>query len=184
MTERIETPRLILRKARESDLDAIWHNVWEDGSLAEYTCWTPFTATREEAEDRLRRTIAFQAQVPMYFICLRDTDEAIGFVGAHEEEPGEYYGIGLCVAAAHQRKGYGAEAYLALMKEFFFRGSAERWIYSCFRENQPSAMLCASLGFTFLRSSERVRERDGRPYICDEYLMMREQFLARYGANA
>ena len=62
-TDRFETDHLVLRKARGADLDAIWHNVWEDESIAKMMRWQP-TKTREAAEDRMRRTKNYQKSFP------------------------------------------------------------------------------------------------------------------------
>ena len=80
MIDRIETERLILRKAEERDLDLIWNRVWRDERLAAMMLWTP-TLTREEAEARMARTVAYQRDNYAYFICLKATDEPIGFGG-------------------------------------------------------------------------------------------------------
>ena len=94
MTDRIETPRLVLRKARESDLDSIWRNVWCDDRLAATMLWRT-TKTREEALERMKRTIKFQADSYSYFVCLRENDEPIGFGGIREISPGLYDETGI-----------------------------------------------------------------------------------------
>lgn len=84
--ERIETPRLVLRKAAPSDLYAIWNNIWRQESIARTMFWQT-TSTEEEARERLERTIRYQSLHPAYFVCLKETDEAIGFAGIREREP-------------------------------------------------------------------------------------------------
>ena len=88
MIARLETPRLVLRKARAEDLDAIWRNVWRDPDIAKFMLREP-TRTREAAEERMARTLAYQAKGDSYFVCLRDTDAPIGFAGVREASPGE-----------------------------------------------------------------------------------------------
>ncbi len=172
----LDTPRLRLRKARESDLDAIWRNVWSDASLAETMLWTP-TLTREDAEARMTRTLAYQAGYPAYFVCLRNTDEPIGFAGVWEKAPGAWEESGICVAAAHQGRGYGHELLAALVRLVFadFGGTVFR--YECFRGNLRSAALCRALGFVYRSSADGVRERDGYRYVCDTYELTREMWL-------
>lgn len=169
---RIETPRLVLRKAKESDLDAIWKNVWRDASLAETMLWTP-TETRDAARDRLARTMAYQAESCGYFVCLKDTDEPIGFAGVRETAPGEYSETGICIAREWQRRGFGKEVLAALVDLVFNKLDARRFVYSCFHDNAASVALCRSCGFTFLGSEPQTRERDGYAYLCDTYELTR-----------
>ena len=172
----LETPHLRLRKGQEDDLDAIWRNVWSDASLARTMLWVP-TLTRGDAEARMTRTLAYQAENNAFFVCLRDTDEPIGFAGVWEKEPGAWEESGICVAAAHQGKGYGRELLAALVRLVFadFGGTVFR--YECFHDNTRSAALCKSLGFVYRSSADGVRERDGYRYVCDTYELTREMWL-------
>ncbi|MBR5389865.1 MAG: GNAT family N-acetyltransferase, partial [Clostridia bacterium] len=75
---RLITPRLVLRKAKDDDLEPIWRNIWGDPDIAKMMLWEP-TGTREAALDRLERTKRYQASNYAYFVCRKDTDEPIGF---------------------------------------------------------------------------------------------------------
>ena len=57
--DRFETEHLILRKARPDDTEYMLKNVWSDESLSKYMLWKP-TFTKEEAEDRMKRTMNYQ----------------------------------------------------------------------------------------------------------------------------
>ncbi|MBQ4258361.1 MAG: GNAT family N-acetyltransferase [Clostridia bacterium] len=175
MNETIETERLRLRKARESDLEAIFRNVWSDAELCRYMLWDQ-TEKIEEAQSRLARTILYQKEQPAYFVCLRDTDEAIGFAGVRAEEDGEYQDSGICLAAQYQGQGLGKELLAALCRLVFESFGGERFVYGCFHENERSAALCRSLGFRFIGCEGRVRQRDGYLYICDSYLLTKAEY--------
>ncbi len=170
--DRLETAHLLLRKATDADLESIWRNVWRDASLAETMLWAP-TDTREAAWDRLARTIAYQAFSPGYFVCLKDTDEPIGFAGVRETSPGEYAETGVCIARAYQNLGYGKETLAALVSLVFDTLGGSRFAYSCFRGNAASEALCRACGFRYVGSRPETRERDGFTYICDEYELTR-----------
>ena len=169
----LETPHLRLRRARTEDLDAVWHNVWCDAGLAETMLWTP-TLTREDAEARMTRTLAYQAEYPAFFVCLRVTDEPIGFAGVFEKHPGVWSESGICIAAAHQGRGYGKETLAALMRLVFDTLGGSVFVYECFHDNTRSAALCRSLGFVYQSSEPGVRERDGYRYVCDTYTLTRD----------
>ena len=168
MTEQLTTPNLVLRKAKDSDLDSIWQNVWNDPKIAATMLWK-VTETREEAADRLDRTKNYQASNDAFFVCLKDTDEPIGFGGIREIAPGEYEETGICIAARFQRRGFGKEVLDALVGLAFRRLGGHRFKYGCFHENAASAALCKSCGFAYTHSEQCVRDWDGYEYLCDFY---------------
>lgn len=169
---RLETARLVLRKARKDDLEAIWHNVWSDAEVAQTMLWQP-TLTREEALRRMERTISLQSLHFTYFVCLKETDVPIGFGGIREVAPGVFDELGLCIARAHQRKGYGKEMLEALVSLAFDKLGGHTFLYSCFRENTPSASLCKALGFQYTHTDTGTRGWDGYPYTCDHFELKR-----------
>ena len=180
MTDRLETEHLILRKARPDDLQTIWHNVWEDETLAATMLWTP-TKSLEEAEDRMERTIAWQAKLPAFFVCLKETDEAIGFAGVKPTDPGEYEDCGICVAVPYQGWGFGKEITRALMELVFEHLDGQAFVYGCMHHNVRSAAVCRALGFVYTHSLEEVREWDGMPFTSDFYRMTVEEYRRLYG---
>lgn len=165
---RLETERLVLRKARKDDLEAIWHNIWSDAKLARTMLWQP-TLSLEEAQQRMERTISLQSLHFTYFVCLKETDVPIGFAGIREVAPGVFDEMGLCIAPAHQRKGYGKEMLEALVSLAFDKLGGHTFLYSCFRENTPSARLCKSLGFHYTHTDTGTRAWDGYQYTCDHF---------------
>ena len=168
MIERIETERLILRKAEDRDLDLIWNRVWREEDLAAMMLWTP-TLTREDAQARMERTMAYQRDNYAYFICLKETDEPIGFGGIREIAPGEWDETGLCIAKNWQGQGYGKEALRALVDLAFRKLGGRIFHASCFHENIASAATIRSCGFAYVSSRKEVRERDGYEFLCDGY---------------
>lgn len=168
MIDTIRTERLTLRKAAERDLELIWRRVWADERLARRMLWAP-TLTRGDAELRMARTIAYQADHYAYFVCLTETDEPIGFAGLREPGPGEVEETGLCIAFDRQRRGYGKETLNALTALAFGRLGAGRFLASCFHENTASAALIRSCGFVYTHSDEGLREHDGLRFRCDHY---------------
>lgn len=164
----LETPRLRLRKAKDSDLLPIWQNVWQDARIAKTMLWQP-TENLEDAKDRLARTKRFQGMYDAYFVCLKDTDDPIGFAGVKEVEPGVFEDAGICVATALQNQGYGKEILAALMELVFEKRGGRRFIYGCFRENERSAAVCKALGFQYAYSRPETRAWDGYEYISDFY---------------
>lgn len=175
----LETARLRLRKAAPSDLDAIWNNVWQDESIARWMFWPP-TATHEDAASRLERTIAFQAMHKyVYFVCLKDTDEAIGFAGMREIEPGVYEESGVCVASRYQLNGLGTEILEALVDLAFTQLHARCFIAAHIRENEKSRAVISHCGFHYTHSKDEIREWDGKPLTVFYYRLDRTDYLKK-----
>ncbi|MBQ7492528.1 MAG: GNAT family N-acetyltransferase [Clostridia bacterium] len=170
--DRLITPHLVLRKAKDDDLEPIWRNIWSDPDIAKMMLWEP-TVTREAAVDRLERTKRYQASNYAYFVCRKDTDEPIGFAGIRETAPGEFEETGICIARRFQNRGYGKELLNALVELVFSRLCGRRFQYGCFRENEPSAALCRHCGFAYSHSERMVRKWDGYEYLCDFYVRSR-----------
>lgn len=169
----LTTPHLLLRKARKEDLEAIWKNVWSDQALSKTMLWQP-CPTLEEARGRLKRILPYHEKSDAFFICLRETDEAIGFAGVRETAPGEFEETGLCIARRFQGMGYGKEMLRALIHLVFDVHGGKRFLYACFHENAASAALCQSCGFTYSHTEKGLRAYDGYVYTCDYYQLTRE----------
>ena len=172
----LKTDRLILRKAKASDLYLIWNNVWIDESIAKNMLWK-VTKTKEEALKRLERTIKYQKENYAYFICLKGTDEPIGFAGIKEKETGIYEESGICIATKYQAKGYAKEVLSALLDLVFNKLDGEKFIYGCFHTNDNSRKVCLSHGFKYLNSEEIVREYDQMKIIVDNYYLDKDMYF-------
>ena len=173
MINKIETDRLILRKAKLSDLNNIYNNVWSDSSIADNMLWK-VTENKEKAEDRLNKTINYQRDHYAYFICLKDTDEVIGFVGIFEKEKNIYEDTGLCISKKYQSNGYGKEVLKVIIDLVFNKLTGKKFLYSCFSTNIKSRKLCTSLGFKFGYSENTIRKYDNKGFIVDYYYLDRE----------
>lgn len=171
----IETKRLILRKAKKSDLEKIYENVWSVKELTKYMLWE-VSKSKEEAEERLNKTIKYQKDNYAYFICLKETDEPIGFVGIKEVSKNVYSDTGLCISLNNQNKGFGKEVLKAILNLVFNELNGEKFIYSCMRENINSRKLCESFNFTYYKSEHKIREYDKMEYIDDEYSLLRKDY--------
>ena len=171
----IETERLILRKAKASDLNPIWQNVWSSEEVAKYML-QPVTKTIDEAKDRLRRTHDFQMKNEAYFVCLKDNDEPIGFCGLKKLDEGVYSDAEIAIGEKYQGKGYGKEVVKALAKQVFGILAGAMFFYSCFKENIKSNNLAKSLGFEFFKEEELIRDYDNLKYISNSYYMSSDMY--------
>jgi len=173
----LETLRLRLRKARPDDLEAIWQNIWRDTAISRWMFWPP-TDTLVGAKERLERTMAFQRENPyMYFVCLKETDEAIGFAGMREVTPGVYEEAGVCVAARYQCAGLGKEILGALLSLAFTEQNADAFIAAHIEGNEKSRAVIIHWGFQYTHSTGETREWDGAQFTTCFYRLDRQTYL-------
>ena len=166
--------KVILRKAQEKDLDSMWNKVWQDKELAKYMLWKP-VENYEEAKIRLEKTIEYQKSNLAFYICLEETDEVVGFLGAIDTGDGVFEDCGLCIAGKYQRNGYGRQALQLLIKMIFEELGGKEFIYSCFEENTASQKLCESLGFKYKYSRQNIRKWDGLEYTARYYSLIKKE---------
>ena len=173
--EYLVTNNLILRKARQADLEKIWSNIWRDEQIAEMMLWKP-TQDINDAKIRLNRTIEFQSENYAYFICLKSNDEPIGFAGVKEIKNGIYEETGICIAKRYQGRGYAKEVVGVLKKLIFEELSGNKFIYGCFSINEKSRKVCLSQGFKYLNSEETTREWDKKQFMVDYYYFDKDMY--------
>lgn len=176
--DRIIGKRIVLRKARPDDLEAVYRRVYGDRDVLALMFMPP-SPSREEAAARLARTIAYQQGKPVYFAALRDTDEVIGLGGVREEAPGVYAETGLVIGRDQQGKGYGTEMLGLLMDQAFSVCGARAFAYYCVRENARSRRLALRFGFRYDSEAEAARDYDGKHFLVERYLLRRDEYFAR-----
>ena len=173
--DEIITDRLIIRKAKLDDLDSIYNNIWSDEVIASTMLWE-LSKTREDAITRMERTINYQSNNYAYFICLKDTNEAIGFVGFKEIDKDIYEDAGLCITSKYQGMGYAKEVVSAFLDLVFNKLGGKRFIYGCFNTNEKSRSVCLGLGFEYLNTDEIIREHDNKKFSVDHYYLDKEMY--------
>lgn len=159
----IETPDLVLGKARPSDWKDMYYNVWSRPESAKYMRWS-LTTCEEDAKARMERTIAWQKEHDTYLVYEKATGAAIGFAGVEQVEPGVYEEAGICLGPDYVGRGYGSQILRALIhycKESF---GAKEFRYSTRAANLPSKALARSFGFVLTEEETRTDERDGHSY--------------------
>ena len=161
----IETNRLLLRKAAETDLD-IYDNLWRHEESARYMLWS-VTTDIEEAKERLKRSILFQrTNKYAFFVCEKSSGKIIGFAGMKELESGVYEDTGIALGPDFVRKGYGTEILKAFIEEVRTCG-ARKFIASCRKQNLPSHFLMMKCGLSHSHDEDRTDPRDGSPYVLE-----------------
>lgn len=169
---KLETEDLVLRKAKFEDWEALYHNLWKHAESAKYMLWTP-TKNKEEAIDRMNRTIAFQKiEKYTFVVCLKETGEAIGNAGMKDLGDGVYEETGIALGPNYVRKGYGRQILNALTDEAKRMG-ATRFLASNRVKNEASRGLQLACGFSFDHlSEEKTDQRTGEKYFVENHIKL------------
>ncbi len=164
----IQTKDLILDKAKFSDWEGMYHNVWSHPESAKYMLWK-VTTSESDARVRIQKTIEFQQSHDTYVVYERASGNPIGFAGIEKVAPAIYGETGICLGPDYVGKGFGRQILRALVlycKENF---GATEFLYSTREENEASNRLAVSLGFTLIASEPKTDSRDGHPYTLLKY---------------
>ena len=172
----VETERLVLRRPRDSDLDALIP-AWADPEMTRYT------ERRDDPRGFLVQLIAdMQAKEPgqvepdgpwYQFILERRADGAVvGDIGVGFGVPGERQAeLGYRILPAHQRQYYVREALTALIPWLIEVHRIHRFVAVAAVENAASVKILRALGF---RQEGHFREsflRDGQ-WLDDAYFAL------------
>lgn len=163
-----ETNRLQLKHPFFSDWEGMYRNLWRHPESAKFMLWN-VTTNAEAAQERMRRSIAFQEGKPAWFVYEKSSGEPIGFAGFREIAPGVFEDTGIAVGPAFVGKGYGKEILNLLTRIAKTEFGAVRFIASCRSENQPSKGMILGCGFRFTHQENRIDRRDETPYVLEFY---------------
>ena len=167
---------IVLRKAKDSDYDAMLKYVWSDEEVYKWMLFTP-TNTVEDAKERVKRSIDFQKNHYAYFIALKDTDEAIGYCAFREYEPNHYEECGICLKSNCQGKGYGKEVLKLILDFAFYKLNAVDFRYGYYKDNIKSKRLAEHFGFTYDHTEEMIRPWDQSKKVIDLCLLTKEKYV-------
>jgi aminoglycoside 6'-N-acetyltransferase len=152
----LTTPRLILRRLRDSDAEA-FATYRSDPAVARYQSWdTPFPigAARAFVREQATADPAWPGWF-QYAIELRSDGVLAGDVGVNLHENRMQAEIGFALAAAHQGQGYATEAVRRVLTQLFTAAGLVRVSAECDARNDRSARLLERLGFR--REGLRIR---------------------------
>ena len=163
-----ETERLILEKAKMSDWEDMFRNVWSRPECNRYMFWD-LTTEEEEAKDRMARTIRFQAAHDAWIIREKAGGQVIGFAGVDMDGPELAREQGVCISPEYWRKGCGTEVLHALMDYAKHELGAKRFFCTARKENIASRSLIEKEGFYYTGEETVADHRDGTPRVLVRY---------------
>ena len=164
----LETKDLILDKAKFSDWEGMYLNVWSHPESARYMLWR-VTTSESDAKVRIQKTIEYQKDHDTYIVYKKADGEPIGFAGVEQLAPAVYGETGICLGPAYVGKGFGKQILRALIlycKENF---GATDFLDSTREKNEASNRRAVSQGFTLISSEQKIDSWNEQPYNLLKY---------------
>lgn len=165
-TQTIETSRLILRKAKIEDAEAMFCNWANDPEVTKFLTW-PTHGTIEITEKVLASWVDSYQRDDYYqwMIVLKETEEPIGSIMASTVGRAQSAHIGYCIGKAWWYQGIMSEALQAVM-DFLFDTVGHHRVEAMYDSNNPnSGKVMVKCGMKFegtLRQADRNNQG-----ICD-----------------
>jgi RimJ/RimL family protein N-acetyltransferase len=167
----IDTARLRLRAARESDADAIFAAYGQDHEATMYLAWRP-SGRIEDTREHLRLTArAREEGRALQWVILRKEDERLlGMIGGRVE--GHKVELGYVLAKAYWNQGYMTETVCAVVEWALSDPEIFRVWAVCDIENTASARVMEKAGMKregVLRRWSIHPTRSSEPRDCYSY---------------
>jgi ribosomal-protein-alanine N-acetyltransferase len=180
---KIETRRLVIRKLKESDVEA-FAAYRSDPEVCRFQSFEPFTTEQSRKfilghNDERDGTNIRPGEWTQLAIALGNGDELIGDIGLEPEinEP-RVVEFGITMSPLHQKNGYAREALTAVFRELFDRHDINRIVGVTDVENTGCIALLENIGF---RREGHFRESFfDKTGWRDEYLyaLLKKEFAA------
>jgi len=180
-TMKIETERLILRRFRYTDDDAML-KYWISDPKIQSLYSEPVYCTKQEVKELLDHYINSYEKNDYYrwAITLKETDECIGqiayFLVDHHNHFAE---IEYCIGSLFQRKGFATEATKAVIQYGFDQINLHK-VQICHKSiNLPSRKVIEKCGFTYEGTLRDFFYQDGKYIDRLYYSMLRDEFTSK-----
>lgn len=167
--------RIILRNGINSDYESMFKNIWNDEDVYKWMFFKP-VYTLEEAIERNKRTMLFHQSQYVYYIALKETNEAIGLCGIYEYEESRFQECGICIGKKYQGSGIGKEVVSILLDLAFNKLNANDFRYSYYIENEKSMKLARHFHFKPFERIEIIRPWDKEKKIIERCLLSKEEY--------
>ena len=143
----IETERLILRRYKESDIDAIYEII-TDKRLTEYISYPPYTKEEELECIKAWIKMADDNKKEKWVIELKSTNEVVGNIDVNTiNEKNNYCNVGYTIRYNYWGNGYASEALKAVSEHLLNNSGYYLVECSCNERNIASSKVMIKAGF-------------------------------------
>lgn len=181
-TQRIQTPRLLLRPFEYWDLQTVYHTWTSDPEVTRYMRWKYHTSPAETLH--FIRTWRRGYASPLYFhwaIVWKETNKPIGSINLTVVDENDDRGeIGYSLGRAYWGKHVMTEALEAVLKYGFERVGFNRIEAYHSVGNDGSGKVMRNAGMIFEgKARQKCKIHTGEYTDCDCYAILREDYLKR-----
>lgn len=180
-TMKIETERLILRRFRYTDDDAML-KYWISDPKIQSLYSEPVYCTKQEVKELLDKYIGSYEKNDFYrwAITLKKTDECIGQIAYFLVDNNNHFAeIEYCIGSLFQRKGFATEATKAVIQYGFDKINLHK-VQICHKSiNLPSRKVIEKCGFTYEGTLRDFFYQDGKYIDRLYYSMLRDEFMSK-----
>jgi len=178
------TPRLQLRALQVLDAARIEQLAGEK-EVARLTSGIPHPYPRGQAERWISRHAAawLRGEVASWGICIRGSDELIGALSLHHDEPHQRAELSYWLGTDYWHQGYASEAAAAALAWAFGPAGYQKVTASVYAANVRSSRLLERLGFVREGLQRRQINKDGIWHDLERWGMLREEYQAVLAAG-
>ena len=165
--EKIITDRLVLRKLKKEDAEAMFRNWCSDPEMTKYISWTAHKNV--EVTKSLVNLWVEEYKDPntvRFIITLKDSDEPIGSIDVvkYVNDSPE---IGYCLSRKYWNQGYMSEACKALI-DYLFELGYPKILIRADERNIASNRVIEKCGFTFINKERAINRSEEVTLNCYE----------------
>lgn len=158
-TAELRTERLILRKYRLEDVEALYEYFGKDPTMYQYSEWNPY-ATREMVQETVRKFIESYNDEHAYSWVMDYDDIIVGTIGAYDYQPDQIK-VGFSVNKAWQERGFATEALTKVLSYLTTNEQIPVVTAWCADENGASTRVLEKAGMQLVRiEKEGLRVAD------------------------
>ena len=171
----LETERLVLRKLKIADADAMYIYASND-DVTKYVLWDSHTSPEQTKRFLQFMIDKYEQENYAWAVTLKDSDEFIGTIDYVMLDKKERIGeIGYALSHLYWGKGYMSEAAKAILHYGFTELHLERIQARCFTENIGSERVMQKAGMVYEGTMRKAKLSKGTYYNLKMYSMIREE---------
>lgn len=164
--EAFRTERLLLRRPRLEDADAVFAHYAQDAEVTRYLTWPPHMELAQTQEFMASRIAAWESgEAYEWVITLPPADEAIGMLAVRLE--GHKANLGYVLARAYWGQGIVTEAVQAVVDWLCAQPEIFRVWAVCDVNNPASARVMEKVGMVYEGTLKRWTRRPGNDVPSD-----------------
>ena len=150
-TAELRTGRLVLRRYRPEDADALYRHLGSDPAMYRYSGWNPY-ATLEMAQETVNRFIESYRDEHTYSWVIDVDDVIFGTIGAYDYED-DRIEVGFSIIRACWGRGYATEALKAVLEYLTENEGISCVTAWCAAENVGSRRVLEKSGMKLVRAA-------------------------------